>query len=159
MENSFRDRNEERKEQMNQKQEALLKLLEKQNFKSQLAIVRALKREYGIQVSQSTLSRYMKKELGIQKNEEGYYKPSQVERTKFHHKRLKELLNSRKTAIYPNVATYFIRTEEGKAQEIAYHLRKTFDDSILATNVGLDYIILFVNADNTPKELLELFED
>lgn len=157
MENSLHNRNEERKEQMDERQEALLKLLDEQDFKSQLAIVRALKREYGIQVSQSTLSRYMK-ELGIQKNEEGYYKPSQVERTKFHHKRLKELLKSRKTAIYPNVATYFIRTEEGKAQEIAYHLRKTFSDAILATNVGLDYIILFVDADNPSKELLELLK-
>jgi len=157
MENSFRDRNEERKEQMDERREALLKLLDEQDFKSQLAIIRALKREYGIQVSQSTLSRDMDK-LGIQKNEEGYYKPSQVERTKFHHKRLKELLKSRKTAIYPNVATYFIRTEEGKAQEIAYHLRKTFSDAILATNVGLDYIILFVDADNPSKELLELLK-
>lgn len=158
MENSFFNKNEERKEQMDERREALLKLLDEQDFDDQNKIIEALKKNRNIRVSQSTLSRDIKK-LGIKKNADGYYKPSQAERTKFHHKRLKELLNSRKTAICPNVATYFIRTEEGKAQEIAYHLRKTFHDSILATNVGLDYIILFVDADNTPKELLELFED
>lgn len=157
MENSFRDRNEERKEQMDERREALLKLLDEQDFDDQNKIIEALKKNRNIRVSQSTLSRDIKK-LGIKKNENGYYKPSQVERTKFHHERLKGLLKSRKTAIYPNVATYFIRTEEGKAQEIAYHLRKTFDDSILATNVGLDYIILFVDANNPSEELLELLK-
>jgi transcriptional regulator of arginine metabolism len=158
MENSLHNRNKKAKERKRERQQILLKLVDEQDFKEQDDIIDTLRNDYGIQVSQPTLSRDMD-ELEIQKNEEGYYKSSQVARKKFQHSLLQELLWSSNAAICPNVATYFIRTEEGKAQEIAYHLRKTFDDFILATNVGLDYIILFVDADNTPEELLELFED
>lgn len=157
MEKNSHNKNKRAKEKMIKRRQELLNLLSKNDFQSHEEVIEALKK-LNISVSQSTISRDMD-DLGIKKNKEGYYKPSKKSEKDLLMDTLKNLLESNNTNTFTTVATYFMKTDEGKAQEIAYYLRKSFDDSILATNVGLDYIILFVDAENPPKELLELFED
>lgn len=106
--------------------------------------------------SQPTVHRDLK-ELGIQKNSNNKFEPSEEIQKNFHLDHIYDLLITHNARVCSNVVTYFILTEKGKAQEIAFHMEGAFSHIILKTIVGLDNIVVFADGDEVTEEFHAIF--
>lgn len=148
--------NNERLLKMKKRQQTIHHILQNTDLGTEDEIVLALKNQ-GIKTSQPTVHRDLE-QLGIKKNNDGYFKPSHEVQKKFNLDTLYALLISSDSSTSSNVQTFFIKTEKGKAQQIAFHLEQAFSDIVLKTIVDLDSILVFVDEEELTEEFLKVFE-
>jgi transcriptional regulator of arginine metabolism len=149
-------KNNERSSGMKKRQQAIHLILENMDLRTGDEIVFELQKQ-GIKTSQPTVHRDLE-HLGIKKNNDGYFKPSNEVQKKFHLDILYDLLVSSGSSASSNIQTYFIKTERGKAQQIAFHLEQAFNDIVLKTIIDLDSVLVFADGDEVTDEFLEVFE-
>jgi transcriptional regulator of arginine metabolism len=153
---TIHSKNNERLLEKEKRHQAIHLLLEKIDLRTHEDIVLELQNQ-GIKTSQSTVHRDLE-HLGIKKNNDGYFKPSHDVQKKFHLDILYDLLVSSDSRTASNVQTYFIKTEKGKAQQIAFHLEQAFSSIVLKTFIDLDSVLVFVDGDEVTDEFLEVFK-
>ncbi|PTY81209.1 hypothetical protein B5V88_05380 [Heyndrickxia sporothermodurans] len=156
MEANIHSNNNERLLEKKKRHQAIHLLLGEMDLRTHEDIVLELQKQ-GIKTSQSTVHRDLE-HLGIKKNNDGYFKPSHDVQKKFHLDILYDLLISSDSSTSSNVQTYFIKTEKGKAQQIAFHLEQAFNDIVLKTIIDLDSVLVFADGDEATDEFLEVFE-
>lgn len=156
METNIHSKNNERLLEKKKRHQTIHLLLEEMDLRTHEDIVLELQNQ-GIKTSQSTVHRDLE-HLGIKKNNDGYFKPSHDVQKKFHLNILYDLLLSSDSGTASNVQTYFIKTEKGKAQQIAFHLEQAFTSIVLKTFIDLDSVLVFVDGDEVTDEFLEVFK-
>lgn len=156
METNIHSNNNGRLLEKKKRHQAIHLLLEEIDLRTHEDIVLELQNQ-GIKTSQSTVHRDLE-HLGIKKNNDGYFKPSHDVQKKFHLDNLYDLLVSSGSRASSNIQTYFIKTEKGKAQQIAFHLEQAFNDIVLKTIIDLDSVLVFADGDEVTDEFLEVFE-
>jgi transcriptional regulator of arginine metabolism len=147
--------NNERMSGIKKRHQTLHSILKKMDLRTHEDIVLELQKR-DIKTSQSTVFRDLE-QLRIKKNHDGYFKPTDEVQKKFHFNTLYDLLLSSESSTSSNVQTYFIRTEKGKAQQIAFHLEQAFRHIVLKTIIDLDTVLVFADGDEVSVEFLELF--
>lgn len=147
--------NNERLSSMKKRHQAIHLLLDNMDLRTHEDIVLELQKQ-DIKTSQSTVHRDLE-QLSIKKNDDGYFKPSREIQKKFHLDILYDLLISNGSSTSSNVQTYFIKTEKGRAQQIAFHLEQAFSSIVLKTIIDLDSILVFADGDEVTGEFLEVF--
>jgi transcriptional regulator of arginine metabolism len=155
MKSNIHFKNNERSSGMKRRQQAIHLILENMDLRTEDAIVQELEKQ-GIKTSQTTVHRDLE-HLGIRKNNEGYFKPSHEVQKKFHLDILDDLLISSDSSTSSNVQTYFIKTEKGKAQQIAFHLEQAFNNIVLKTIIDLDSVLVFADGEEVTAEFLKVF--
>jgi len=140
----------------NKKQQAILKIIQSEKFKTQPDIVKRLE-EDEIFVAQGTVSRYIK-EMNIIKGEDGVYRITNETLHEMHLSELRALLKENSLNYYKNVAYHYIKVGEGKASLFAFHLQQAFPEVILEVAIGEDSLTLLVNMDKASTEFFALLE-
>ncbi|RQW19103.1 hypothetical protein EH196_19385 [Bacillus sp. C1-1] len=157
MDSNIKSINKQRISAKSIRQYSIRRILERNNFSRHQDIVLELKKE-GIDTSQPTVQRDLK-ELGYKKNSSKYFELSYKKQEKYNLDTLYELLDSSKAKKYEKVKTYFIKTEIGKAQEVALLIEKVFKEIVLKTIIEVDSILIFADGKKVSNDFSKLFDD
>lgn len=155
MENNIRSKNYERIQERKKRHESIHRLLNKKDLRTHEDIVVELQ-NHGIKTSQPTIHRDLEY-LGIKKDDEGYFKLTNKAQKQFHLNNLYDLLINNDSRVSSNVQSFFIKTEKGKAQQIAFHLEQAFSDIVLKTIIDFDSILVFADGEEVTEEFLKVF--
>ncbi|SDM42611.1 hypothetical protein [Sediminibacillus halophilus] len=155
MKNHISEKNKDKLLAKNKRHKNIFEIIDQEELTTANEIVEEL-RKRNIATSQPTVHRDLK-ELGIKKNINNIFEPTEEIHKNFHLDLIYDLLITHNAHTSSNVATYFISTEKGKAQEIAFHMEKAFSNIILKTIVGLDNIVVLVDGDEITEEFHNIF--
>lgn len=157
MKNNLHSKNKERLLKQKKRHQAIHQLIsENQKLRRHEDIILELKNK-GIEASQSTVFRDLDK-LSIKKNKEGYFELSAFSQKSFHYSFLYDLLTETNSSTAADIQTYFIKTENGKAQEIAFHIERAFPNIVLKTSIDLDSVLVFADGEEVTDKFLKVFE-
>lgn len=156
MQRNILNKNEENKLRIKNRRKLIYELVDEYDLQREEDIVDKLA-ERNIIVSQPTVHRDLK-ELSIGKDHENNFKPESNFKKDYHIDLLYDLLIDGNSHVASNIKTYFIKTDKGKAQEIAFHLEKTFGSVVLKTIVGIDDVIIFADGDDVDEDFHNIFK-
>ncbi|AIC96504.1 hypothetical protein [Shouchella lehensis] len=141
MEANIRNRNKKVKETAKKRRDALIDILNEEQLETFEEFIIPL-RKRDLIASVSTIRRDLKA-INASKQEGSYYKLDESAKKNQYIEKLNDISNE--FLIATDVKIFFIKTEEGYAQQVAYYLENIYSDKILKTVVDLDTILLFVD--------------
>lgn len=157
MKKNISEKNKNKILEKNKRHRNIFEIIEEGELTTENDIVVELNKR-NILTSQPTVHRDLK-ELGIKKNNNNVFEPSENIQKNFHLEQIYDLLIAHNAYSCSNVATYFISTEKGKAQEIAFHMENAFKNIILKTIVGLDHIVVFADGNEVTEDFHNIFDN